>query len=74
MYSSNMKVDCDFRTIELLQLSISLKMCYVTITCNEVLSLCRVILSLDMGNTSMDKVANTLSYKYTMFGLKGLAS
>ena len=36
MYSSNLKVDCDFRTIELLQMSISLKMCYVIITCNEV--------------------------------------
>jgi hypothetical protein len=38
MYSSNLKVDCDFRTIELLQMSISLKMCYVIITCNEVLA------------------------------------
>ena len=36
MYSSNLKVDCDFRTIELLHMSISLKMCYVIITCNEV--------------------------------------
>ena len=35
-FSSNLKVDCEFRTIELLQMSISLKMCYVIITRNEV--------------------------------------